>query len=71
LFIAVIVINKTSCKLIVYCNARLGEDYGILGIGLDCSGKIKGFVFEQGAENMTGIPEGISGFDSIAKAIQG
>lgn len=55
----------------LYCNARLGEDYGILGIGLDCSGKIKGFVFEQGAENMTGIPEGISGFDSIAKAIQG
>ena len=55
----------------LYCNARLGEDYGILGIGLDCSGKIKGFVFEQGAENMTGIPEGISGFDSIAEAIEG
>ena len=55
----------------LYCNARLGEDYGILGIGLDCEGKIKGFVFEQGAEDMTGIPEGISGFDSIAEAIEG
>lgn len=55
----------------LYCNARLGEDYGILGIGLDREGKIKGFVFEQGAEDMTGIPEGISGFDSIAEAIEG
>ncbi len=33
-------------------------------------GKIKGFVFEQGAEDMTGLPEGISGFDSIAEAVE-
>ena len=55
----------------LYCNARLGETHGILGIGLDREGKIKGFVFEQGAEDMTGIPEGISGFDSIAEDIEG
>ena len=55
----------------LYCNARLGEDYGLLGIGLDREGKIKGFVFEHGAEDMTGIPEGISGFDSIAEAVDG
>ena len=54
----------------LYCNARLGEDYGILGIVLDREGKIKGFVFEQGAEDMTGLPEGISGFDSIAEAVE-
>lgn len=58
-------------EYVLYCNARLGETHGILGIGLDREGKIKGFVFEQGTEDMTGIPEGISGFDSIAEAIEG
>ena len=53
----------------LYCNARLGDDYGILGIGLDNEGKIKGFVFVKGAEDMDGIPEGISGFEIIADAL--
>ena len=63
-------VRRYGDEYALYCNARLGETQGILGIGLDRDGKIKGFVFEQGAENMTGIPEGISGFESIAEALE-
>lgn len=63
-------VRKYGDEYALYCNARLGETNGILGIGLDSEGKIKGFVFEQGAEDMTGMPEGISGFESIAEALE-
>ena len=53
----------------IYVDAKFTYDYGILGIGIDSEGKIKGFLFENGAEDMTGMPEGISGFESIAEAL--